>query len=143
MAPSLRALSSRDFDEANDRTRVRVDLPTLDGFAFVRELGADERDDFDLALAETRDSEKAAGRPPIRAVARQMRTALLRLCVEDEAGTPMFPTDEAVLRFTQRSANAARTLYESAMVVNGLGAKAGKAAEGESADAPSVGSPTV
>lgn len=138
----MKDLSREDVLEADDARVTPVDVPEWGGRIYVRAMGGDERDAFEMESARLRagsDGDRFAGMAGIRA-----RLVARAAC--DASGKRLF-TPADVARLGLKNGQALDRVFDAARELNGMGteevAAAGKASatSGPSAE-PGSGSPS-
>lgn len=111
------------------RAVERVDVPEWGGYLHVRQMTADEREQYDRSLFDDDGN-------PVR---RGWRAKLVAATVCDEAGRLLFSIDQAEL-LGRKSQGAILRVYKAAARMNKLRAEDADAEKKDSAPAPADGS---
>lgn len=136
----MKVLSRAEILDADDRNITRVPVPEWGGDVFVRTMGGDARDAWELSNARLR---KAAGGDNLASMA-GIRARLAAAAMCDEQGESLFSVDD-VVRLGRKSGAALDRVFDAARKINGMGddevAELGKAS-GISAPSAGPGSAT-
>jgi hypothetical protein len=123
-------LNREDILKAEDVQTREVDVPEWGGTVLVRGLSGYDRDAYQASMMQMQADGQAI--PELG----NMTAKMVARAVVDEAGVPLF-NELDVGRLGQKSGAALARVYDAAMEMSGMTAKAVAAAEGNSEAAPS------
>jgi len=102
------ALTKSQILAANDRRRIEVDVPEWGGPVLLSVMSGTERESFEREWTQTEEK-----------LLPQYKLKMLRRCLVDEAGAPMF-TDEDFDSLGNKNALVLDRLFDECMKLNGF-----------------------
>ena len=105
----MNRLSKRDFLKSRSLRTVDVPVPEWHGVVTVREMSADERDEFDEYVIGMREESKVKG----------LRAVVVSICAVDEHGKRLF-TNLDIPDLQKQSATIIGRIADEAMKLSGL-----------------------
>lgn len=111
---------------ADDRKRVRLEVPEWGGHLWIGTMSGSDRDDWENASADRADNESKLCRLEKRAydwkrVAAMTRARVVAWCAENDEGAPLFGRDEeAVIALAAKAGPVLDRLYAVAASLNAL-----------------------
>lgn len=112
----MKVLSRAEILDADDRNITRVSVPEWGGDVFVRTMGGDDRDAWELSNARLR--KQAAGDNLASMAGIRARLCAAAMC--DENGERLFTLAD-VLALGRKSGAALDRVFDAARKINGMG----------------------
>jgi hypothetical protein len=109
---TMALLNRSQILEAEDRQYDTVDCPEWGGEVRLRSISGRQRDDYEQSMLEQRGNDRKVNM-------RNARAKLIVLCAVDEAGQPLFTTED-VRRLGAKNARPLDRLFDACQKLAGL-----------------------